>query len=217
MIEPGWTQVIVAAIGAASAVAVAMIGKTRLAQFKLKQAENELVFQRESLTFPEFVGAWAETHTDLIQLLEHTNVDRFMIFRAWNGVLEPRWTTSVYQLRTGEQEPLAYIHFELDADYVEKLRATVSKGHLYMDVQLLEDSAIKKVYEQENVTGSYWSHLDSLILSDGSSQAITYCSFATHVEGGLTEEDMTRCRIVASRLKGLALSFDREVKNTVQQ
>ena len=128
MLEPGWTQVIVASIGAAGAVAVAMIGKTRLAQRQLRQAENELLFQRESLTFPEFVGEWAETHTDLIQLLEDTNVDRFMIFRAWNGILEPRWTTSVYQLRAGEQEPLAYIHFELDSDYVERLRATVGRG-----------------------------------------------------------------------------------------
>ena len=217
MIQPGWFEVMVAAIGGATTVAGLLLTQTRIARTKLKQAENELNFQREALTFPEFVGEWAETHRDISDLMENTNVDRFMIFRAWNGLLEPRWTTSVYQLREGEQEPLAYIHFELDADYVDKLRHIVRKGYLYLTVEELEESAIKKVYETENVTGSYWAHLDSLSLPDSQSRAITYCSFATHVEGGLTPAELTRCRIVASRLRGLALAFDREVKAHVEE
>jgi hypothetical protein len=173
------------------------------------QAIREMRFQRAALSFPDFVAEWGEASKDLINLLETTCIDRFMILRAWNGHLEPRWTTSVYQLRSGDQAPIAYIHFELDQDYVIKVRETVASGSMYMTTETMEPSEIRSVYEAEGVTASLWAHIDTFDVPGSTSKAVAYCSFATHDPAGIDAHTQTLCKIVTGRLKGLAHSFDR--------
>jgi hypothetical protein len=204
-------QIVIALIGLAGVIVTATVGivKVLVERQKLDQAESEIRFQRAALGFPEFVEEWGEIGQELIKLLEETEIDRFMIFRAWNGHLEPRWTTAVYQLRSAGQAPIAYVHFELDEDYVNRVKKIAQGGPLVMVTDSLPDSEIKKVYEAEGVTASLWAHLDTFETTDRISKAVAYCSFATHAPSLISNSTMTRCRVLTGRLKGLATAFDR--------
>jgi len=203
-------EVVIALIGLAGVIATASVGIFKIAveRHKLMQAEQEIRFQRSALSFPEFVEEWDEIGRELIGLINETEIDRFMILRAWNGYLEPRWTTAVYQLRSAGQAPVAYVHFELDEDYIHRVKQIAKGGPISMVTAELPDSEIKKVYIAEGVTASMWAHLDTFETTDGRSRAVAYCSFATHLDSLLTDKTMTRCRVLVGRLKGLARSFD---------
>lgn len=183
--------------------------KLSVERIKRRQAENEITFQRAALGFPDFVHEWDSIGEDLASLVDTTEIDRVLILRAWNGRLEPRWTTAVYQMRQGQQAPIAYVHFELDDDYVDRIREIVSKGFVYLVVNDMPDGvAMKDVYVSEGVTASYWSHISSIQTSDSQSTAISYVSFSTHDEAEISQKTQTLCRILTGRLKGLAAQFD---------
>lgn len=182
-------------------------GKIREREAKI-QAENEVTFQRAALRFTELVGEWAEISQMVTHAIENTRLDRFLILRAWNGHLDPKWTTAVHQIREVGQTPILYIHVELDDDYVERLRSIVSRGWKRFEVSRMpDDGIIKNIYKAEGVTDSLWCHLASYEVPGSSSQAIEYVSFATHHPDGFDEETLTTCRLMAGRLKGLSMSF----------
>lgn len=203
------TEVIAAALTSASAVVVASISylSRRKSKRQLQRAESEMSFRRSAMNFTSFLKEWEETHHEIITLMEETSVDRFLILRAWNGVLEPRWTTAVMQIRQGAQKPISYVHLELDQDYVGRLRDMTLRRTCYYVVSQLPDSMLRSVYEAEGVTASMWAYIDE---KDGpnKSKALTYCSFATHDPAGLTLQEQTRCMILAGRLKGISSSFE---------
>ena len=180
--------------------------RIRLEKAKTNRAEHEMSFTRAALDFGQFIHDWGSTHDEIVDLLNKTSVDRFMVLRAWNGISTPKWTTAVLQIRSGGQEPISYVHFELDNDYVGRLNDIRFSQTAYYDTASMAESAIKKVYEAEGVTGSLWAMIERRSGTRGA-EAVTYCSFATHEEGGLTESDQTRCRIVAGRLKGISEAF----------
>ena len=119
--EIGVTEVVVATISAISVIAVALIQrhKIRLEKHKTHQAVCEMKFQQSALDFSMFIQQWEGTYEDINNLFNETNVDRFLILRAWNGLLDPKWTTAICQIRKSDQPPRSYIHYELDSHYVE--------------------------------------------------------------------------------------------------
>ena len=171
------------------------------------QAFQEMRFQRAALDFPSFLENWNGVMEQLNKLMDETEIDRFLIFRAWNGFLEPRFTTAVFQLRTQKQEPFSYIHFELDDDYVQRIRA-VSKGMkcIYFKTDDLDQSYIRDVYKNEGVTASVWCHIETLKLEDTASASISYCSFATH-GGEISDETRFKCNLIANQLRGASQEF----------
>jgi hypothetical protein len=200
--------VIVALIGLVGVLATVVLGYTKL-QRELGQAKLEMRFQRAALSFPEFVEEWHEISHDILLLMSETVVDRFLVLRAWNGHMEPRWTTALFQLRTDGQMPVAYVHFELDTDYVNRLREVTQKNNVYLVTKdLPPDSALAEVYRSEGVTASLVSHLASQQGPNPNAKAHTYCTFATHNEALMDENTRTRCKVLASRMKGFATSFD---------
>lgn len=205
------TEVLVAALGLAGACFTAWIGlKLSRQKAMTDQAVREVNLQRQALDFSEFLSDWTGTLKELEVLMETTCIDRFIILRAWNGALAPRWTTAMYQLRQGIQDPVQYVHFELDTDYVDRLNAITQRGNLVFEVKDLPDSAIKEVYLAEGVTAAAWYHLQTVEANGGPSRAITYCSFATHRGGGpIPPEVLTKCLILSGRLKGVAHAFTR--------
>ena len=197
----------VALIGAVGTIGAALLGylANRKTRQKQSQAEAELTFQHSALSFTDFLGEWSEVQKEIASLIKNTCIDRFLIFRAWNGHRTPRWTTAVYQYRQGEQEPVSYIHFELDSDYVSRLAMIIERGSIAFTVSEIPDSAIKRVYNVEGVKHSAWFFLSKKGLANNPEcQALTYCSFATHKEEPIPQETLTRCRILVGRLKALS-------------
>jgi hypothetical protein len=205
------TELIIAISGLTGALATAIIAglKLNIERLKLNQAEREIRFQRAALGFPEFVSEWDEIHSDLAKLMAETPIDRVLIFRAWNGHLEPRWTTAVFQMRTNGRMPVSYVHFELDEDYVRRLRDIAQRGPTALRTSELAPSKIKSLYEMEGVTASLWAHLDTFETTDGEGKAVAYCSFAASHGEALDDPTIARCGVIISRLKGLAAAFDR--------
>lgn len=194
-------------ITAAVSLAI-MIVKLRIARISERQLKNELTLQSTALDFGGFLREWGDTHFELEALLNDTCIDRFIILRAWNGRLSPRWTTAVFQLRESDQENFSYVHFELDADYVERLRQVVDKGSILFNVKDIPKCAIRSVYENEGVTSTFWAHLGSHATVNKDSRVITYCSFSTHNAEGLSPNDIIRARMIVGRLKGVANQFE---------
>lgn len=205
---PG-TEIIAAAIGSAGVVGAALVSylANRKNKMKLEQMKNEMDLSRVAMDFAAFLEDWHDTVKEIEKLFEETNIDRFMILRAWNGFMSPKWTTAVYQIRkvSEKNQPVSYVHFELDPDYSQRLVDITRQRYKLYHTDDMPKSAIKSVYENEEVTSAFWAHLDTKKISANSS-AITYCSFATH-KGTIDEKTATRCKIIAGRLKGVAGEF----------
>lgn len=179
----------------------------KVSKQKLAQAELEMTVQSDALDFGQFFQDWNFIQNEINELMESTNVDRFLMFRAWNGARDPRWTTAVYQLRQGEQKPVSYVHFELDNDYKHRLNDMIESNKIYFEVEDLPDSAIRSVYKAEGVASAVWCHLDSSRPKDINGKSITYCSFASHDPHLIDEHTQTRCKIVADRMKSVIENF----------
>ena len=205
----GMSEALVAVLGFAGVFVTGYFGylQSTSKQHELEQAERELQFQAAYLDFGQFLTEWGETIKDIEQLMEETSISGFLIFRAWNGYLEPRWTTAVLQIRKGNQEVVSYVHFELDNDYVNRLRDINRDGRIVFRTEDLPvDAAIRGVYELEGVKVAAWYQLLNQQIPGTQSQAVTYCSFATHSDN-IDQTVLTKCSIIASRLKGVAGSF----------
>lgn len=184
-------------------------GKLEVSNQQLELAKRELAFQSDALDFSAFLQDWQNTACELNAIIAETEIDRILILRAWNGVLNPLWTTAVYQLREEWQQPRQYIHFELDQDYVTRLRELSNTGQIYFITSEMEpiESKIKQVYLAEGVRASYWAHIETVNLKNTEAKAITYISFSTHAQDKISESTRTRCMVMASRLKGIAANF----------
>lgn len=210
-------EVIASAIGAVGVVTAAIVGwlasarKTKRANKSLKY---ELKLQSRIFDFSTFVHEWDSILKDVEELMEKTEIDRFLILRAWNGYNTPEYTSAVIQIRQGNQEPISYVHFQLDRDYIEKLKLIVDHGFATFVVDQMPQSFIRAVYETENIKSSLWAYLARLRI-DEDHQAITYCSFSSKTADELDPATITRCRILVGRLKGAAQAFHDSMKGEV--
>ena len=203
------TEIAIAVIGGAATVATAYLTnrKARHQKTKRVQAENEMRFQAAALDFAMFLDTWGDIVEQVKIMFDETELERFIIFRAFNGKHHPKWTTGVLQMRDAGQHPVSYVHYELDDDYKNRLSLIGSSGYARVIVKDLKDCGIKEIYEAEGVTDSFWAFIDRRESKDGMSHAITYCSFATTQESGLSEATITRCKVITGRLKGAAQAF----------
>ena len=207
------SDVVIALIGAISTITVGLLGylSRRKQTNKRVQAENEISMQRVALDFGAFLSEWREITEEIHTLFDETELDRFLILRAFNGVESPRWTTAVLQLRKEGQKPVAYVHYELDKDYKDRLHLIQREGYDRIVTAELDECGIKYIYESEGVRDSFWAFIDKHQMTHPTSKqvasVITYCSFATMSKKGLDENTITRCRVLVGRLKGAAMMF----------
>lgn len=198
----------ITALGAIAAAAVTGFMRIRELKLRLEQANHEITFQRDALDVTAFIGDWDGLMAELRALMADTNIDRFLILRAWNGHLEPRWTSAIFQLHKQDKQILSYIHVELDKDYIDRLRQITTAGPVVFTTETAsESSLIRGIYETEGVQEAMWAHVESLSVSGATTKAVTYCSFATSKPGGLDAIARTRANLVVGRLKGLAHNF----------
>ena len=182
------------------------LNKFRYERTRRQQVEVELSHNNAALELATFLRQWGSISHVLSDLIKSTEIDRILIFRAWNGRFTPRWTTSVYQFRDSNQEPIPYEHFELDGDYVSRLRNIISAPEYYT-VEDMPPSEIKDVYEAEGINASYWLHISSHQSNNIGGIAQIYVSFSTHDDTGISPHTQTLCRMAVGQLKGLALAF----------
>lgn len=206
--------IIIATIGAIGVIIAAGFGFLGqwIEHHKRKQAEREIAAESDALDVTKMIPKFGALVQDLQKLMLKTSIDRFLILKAWNGRLDPRWTTAIFQYRTGAGgEPVSYVHFELDDDYLYRLQATVNTGSHYLKVAEIPDGAIKRVYEAEGVAGSYWSHIRTNVKEDGCAE-IFYCSFATHDKAGIDRKTRTHCDLLVGFLIEMFQADDRHEK-----
>lgn len=208
-------QLIAETIGAIAILATALVAWQRvsLERKKATQAVAEMKSMAEGLSFADFLQDWQGVAAELGQLISGTEIDRILILRAWNGSLDPRWTTAVYQMREVGYEPVQYIHTSLDSDYVHRLRDAIQSGNVYFVVSDLNDSLIKSIYEAEGVTASYWAHIQTEKAAKDGTVSMAYMSFSTQSNDGIDPVTQTKCLLIADRLRGLANSFNTEEPN----
>ena len=170
--------------------------------------ERELKFQAAALDFSDYMREWNEINAEILALFKETSIDRFLILRAWNGELQPRWTTAFFQMRSEGQQAFSYTHVQLDDDYVNRLRDTIGSGSIVFSVTDAPPSLIKSIYDFEGVKHSAWFSIDKTFLNHPNGKreaaALTYCSFASRNDEPLTDAEIIRCRMIASRIKGVA-------------
>jgi hypothetical protein len=199
------TQLLIAAIGAISAILTAYMSylwqTKKEVDRQLDAYKKEIEFKQDTFDLSDFLIDWNRFYWELQKLMSETVLDRFLILRAWNGVIDPRFTTAVLQIRQGNQSPVSYIHVELDNDYVDKLMRIKARGHEYFIVDQENDSLIKRIYQAEGVKAALWVYLESKE-HDGSVR-MSYCSFATHDDRGFTECEITRMVLLFGQLKGV--------------
>ena len=196
-------------IGVAITAGFGYAGIIKQRQWRI-QAENELHLQAAALSFGDFIHEWEAIHEDLAQLMEETCIDRFLLLRAWNGEVDPRWTTAIWQVHQGVHKPVSYVHFELDLDYLMRLRQAIDipGGVAFSTSEINGDSAIRAIYESEGVKSAAWFFLAKHVIPDRPGTALTYCSFASSQREQLLPETVVRCRLIADRLRGVADNFD---------
>ena len=203
--------ILTALIGCMGTIVVAIIGyyskrnTELLHEAKEDQYERELKFQSDALSLKVEVKDWDLIAYELTALMRDSCVDRFLIFCAWNGKDRPKWTTAIYQFRSSDQQPVSYVHVELDADYIDRLAQAKTAGELHFNTEDIPQSLIKSVYKSEGVTEAVWYPIRQRQLEEGGSVALSYCSFATHNPEGLDENARVRCRMVVNRLMGAML------------
>lgn len=201
-------EILAAATGLIGAIAAAWVKiQKNKTDKELTQAHNELSHRAEAISFERFMHEWADIQQEVIRLFDETCIDRFLMLRAWNGTLSPKWTTAFLQLRAGPQAPYVYMNVELDNDYISRLKKAINdRWTILKNDTISGPSLIKDVYEAEGVKSAIWFHIADYAFDNDDSKAIMYCSFATHEDTEIDSSVVTRAHMIAFRLRALAQS-----------
>jgi len=210
-----WTTITTATLGATATITAAFFGylasrrqkqRASVALDEAKTAKEEIELARVQLDFGLFAGAWDQTVRDIQELMEETNVDRFLLLRALNGKDDPRYTNAVLQIRERGQHVIQYLGVVLDIDYVGRLKEVESNGSAYYVVSDMPPCVIRSIYEAEGVKAAEWCFIHRENYDD-SRAVITYCSFATHSTEGFDDATRALCKLRADRIAQNARMF----------
>lgn len=201
-------DVLIAAVAALGAIGTAAVGawgnmhrqRSTLSKKEADTARKELAHTKQTFEVTEFLANWDAFYWRLQTLMHDTSLDRFLLLRAWNGKNDPKYTTAVIQVREGSQQPVSYVHVELDDDYIRRLIKVRKEGFIYFVVNEINDGLIKSIYQSEGVKASLWVFL-SEEEHEGGSVRLTYVSFATHKAEGFTNDEITQMRMLFASLK----------------
>jgi hypothetical protein len=197
----GWleagTKVIIALIGLAGTIGGAVIAH----RYGKKEGRKTLIRAEQSTHFrligdiKDFLGI----EEAALELFNKTEVDRFLILVAVNGVTEFRAATCIYeQQKAGEERAQItvsatsqYVNFEFDHYYRQMLKDIEARGSvIYQDVNQMPDSDLKSIYKMEGVKKSKVLFLRRAKNYDGQgNDMFFYCSAASHRSGEYSPED----------------------------
>lgn len=204
-----WTEIIVAFIGLVGIGVTAYFGylSKRRTDARMGAVETEVDLHRFALSFDDFFREWQGIEEDLHKLFQDTNIERFLLLRAFNGKHEPRWTNAIFQLRSGGAKDFVdYKFVELDEDYIARLKKITNENKLTVEVESAQEGLIKSIYLAESIKHSSWFHIASYDAPEGS-RMITYCSFATTKDEPIDKGTEIRCQLIANKFKLIADSL----------
>jgi len=220
LLTPELSKVLIASITAfftsVTAVAVAVVSKrSELKQKEIaKIASDEAEKKKKDVEkykaeafqvkkdFAKLLVIWGKTIGDIDRLIDETEIDRFLMLTAINGIEHPRETTAHFQKREEGQKKYEYEEIQIDDHYRNLLKQTIQDGFVYFIVDELPDGVlIKNIYMMEGVKSSMWIFICVNDFGNGK-KSITYASLSTHQDGGISASTQTRCLITRDLLAG---------------
>lgn len=173
---------------------------------KLKQAEHQMAASGDVLPFGNFFTEVFDMDRGILSVLDNTNIDSFSLFIATNGVMEPRWTTNVYQRRQG-YAPMEVVHYRLDEDAVIRIRQARKEGCIRMRTADLPPCQLKKICELSGITESVWYYVGSYAKAQGVEQT-TLCVYGTMLEQGLTDICVANASVSADSVRHMYENYE---------
>lgn len=186
--------------------------KRRSKEVELEEVKRQTSEPRHKkalqVAFTEFFSKQASVVDEIHQLIEETEVDRVIFFRAVNGIEQPVETTANFQQHGDNQRSYLYEKYPIDDDYRRRLKEVFAKGLVcYSTAEMPEeDCEIGDIYRLEKVVASYWGEIISLDGPEGMA-VYQYLSIATLSESGFSPDTDTRIKIIQSKIKHLAEAF----------
>ena len=200
--------VLVAIIGCASAVIVAVIQVVWGARKKgLKEIEShkEAIkhikgFEGLSFTFDEHI----KIATGAQELFATTEVDRFFTLVAFNGKDKARWVTALIHFEQGEWVVGKYENFEIDDHYNGLLKKMRMGEEVCFTVESLPSGVVIRddVYMPEGIECSKWLHLSEKMLPDGVVQVL-FCSASSHTVKMYSQASKAKIKSFADMYRGI--------------
>ena len=145
------------------------------------------------------------------QLFEKTKVDRFVIFKAENGGVNPlTFTTAILERHSSGMYMMLslgatkkYIRVRFDPPYKSMLdKIEMDKSLIYLDVEEMQECDLKTFYQEEQVKHSAVSFQARYPLTNDK-HIILYYSFATHNEKPYSKKEKSLIRMAAEQIAGL--------------
>jgi hypothetical protein len=200
------TAVLVALIGGGVAV-YQTISNNRLAaknkaldieleKQKLETSQN--IIKYDIVTNLLKFSQYQKIYDAVIRLMEHSKVDRFLIFIAINGKTDLNKVTCIFQKYRNDKAELdavaVYKGLEVDKHYVQLLKKMELEQHITFETNALDVSLIKDIYESENVKWSMWKFIGRVNI-DEKNDVIAYCSSSTFNKEGFNKQDLLSIKL----------------------
>lgn len=205
---------------ALAGIVITTFGAVTVARMKKRQAviekenrqyKTEIRYRSDVLSLKMEAADWNRLQNAVQRLLERTPIDRFLILNAYNGENDPKWTTTIHKIVSGQFRVVDYFNFEIDGHYVDVLHKVRSGEEVLLDAAHLGDSILKRVYQSEGVKQSLWFMIREKRMSDSKTVSISYCSFSTHGDEKIDADTILDCRRIVGMLRKFV--FDAEVQD----
>lgn len=141
------------------------------------------------------------------RLIYTTNIDRYIIFVAVNGVTDFKKVAIIFEkykddfkkeIADKEEEALAlYRSIDIDETYKDILKQAELYKQVYLDVATMPQCMLRDIYLYEGVHQSAISFLFRQRIN-GENDVVCFCSAATVNQKELTEADKTKLKLTIS-------------------
>lgn len=186
-------------------------------EVKLKELESkQTLIKYDVVTNLLRFSQYQKLYDAVINMMEKSNVDRFLIFLAINGKVDLKHVTCIFQKFRDDKRTIdavsVYKGLEVDNDYLEKLKRLELYGELIVETNAEAPSLIKSIYESEGINWSRWKFIGRVNI-DEKNDLISYCSAATFKEKDFNSKDLLAIKLnVEGIIKPEILKTVKEMK-----
>ncbi len=167
-----------------------------LAKQKLDAEQN--IIKYDIVTNLLKFSQYQKIYDAVIKMMGNSKVDRFLVFIAINGKTELSNVTCIFQKYKGDKAELdaiaVYKGLKVDDHYVKLLKKTELEGTVSVNLEELEPSLIKDIYEGEGVKYSRWKFIGRINI-DEKNDVIAYCSASTFSNEDYTNQDLLAIKL----------------------